>query len=854
MGIGFFSLYLSVSLLLRCSASQQPNTDAAFVSDFFRRMGVVPSSTSDNSSEVCSWRGVYCDGPTERVISLVAPGFGFSGPIPETTIGKLGVLRALDLSGNDITALPSDFAELSGSLGHLNLSSNNIAGAIPGIIGNFKLMESLDLSRNSFSGEIPREVGSLSSLRVLDLSRNSLEMSIPDTVLGCVSLVSLDLSHNRLNGSVPDGFGAAFKNLSALDLAQNEISGKMPDLSGLDSISYLNLSRNRFRDLVLGGFREPLQVVDLSKNQFHGLISQVNRSTTSNWTSLVYLDMSMNQLGGEFFPGLGDLRSLKHLNLAFNEFSSQELLHIQLPSALEYLNLSGTDLAGRIPPDISQLLDLKVLDLSQNHITGNIPELITRNLQVIDLSVNNLTGEIPQSLQQKLSGMERFNLSYNNLTYCGEKFSPETLRSSFIGSQSDCPIAVNPDGIGSKGSRHENFKLGLAIAFSVFFLLAGLICLALACRKRSRPWAVKQPSFEEELNASGPFYFQADFSTWVADVKLPTSVPVVIFEKPLLSFTFADLLNATSNFDRGTLLAEGRLGPVYRGFLPGGIHVAVKVLVHGLTVTDQEAAKELERLGQIKHPNLVPLTGYCLAGDQRIAIYDYMENGNLQNLLHDLPLGVQSTEDWTSDTWEQENPGTQSITTEGMTTWRFRQKIALGAARALAFLHHGCFPQMVHRDVKASSIYLDSAMEPRLADFGLSNLVGTSMEGGMARFSPGYAPPEFSESENTLATTKSDVYGFGVVLFELLTGKKPIGDEYAEDKETTLVSWARALVRRKELARLIDPKMRETGAEKQMEEGLRIAYLCTADLPSKRPSMQQIVGLLKDIEPVSVWH
>ncbi|KAI5435500.1 hypothetical protein KIW84_022067 [Lathyrus oleraceus] len=126
----------------------------------------------------------------------------------------------------------------------------------------------------------------------------------------------------------------------------------------------------------------------------------------------------------------------------------------------------------------------------------------------------------------------------------------------------------------------------------------------------------------------------------------------------MLNIAFADLLSAISNFDRGTLSAEGKFGPVYRGFLPGNIHVAVK------------------------------------AGDQRIAIYDYMENGNLQNLLYDLPLGVQSTDDWNTDTREEaaDSNGIQNVGSEGLlTTWRFRHKIALGTARALAFLHHGLF-------------------------------------------------------------------------------------------------------------------------------------------------------------------
>ncbi|KAG6484865.1 probable LRR receptor-like serine/threonine-protein kinase At2g24230 [Zingiber officinale] len=857
MASGFFAFYLSVSLLLRCSASPEPNTDAFFVAEFFRKMGAAVVPNNRNFSDVCSWPGVSCEGQFGKVTGLVASGLGLSGPIPATTIAKLSKLRVLDLGSNNITALSSDFGELCGSLSHLDLSGNTITGPLPADISNFKLMESLDLSRNRFSGEITREVGLLTNLRLLNLRSNFLVKRIPETIRGCASLVSIDLSNNKLGGLLPVGFGSFFENLTTMDLSGNRFVGKMPNLSSLPSLAYLNLSGNHFRDLALGGLGQALQVVDLSKNQFHGLISQVNLSSTSNWSSLVYLDVSMNELTGEFFPGLGGLKSLHHLNLAFNKFSSQDFVHIELPSALQYLNLSKTNLTGNIPSGFAQLLNLKVLDLSQNHLNGSIPELNTSNLRVMDLSRNNLTGEIPKSLQQTLPRIEKFNVSFNNLTYCAEKLSPAMFNSSFIGSQSDCPIAVNPDNAVSKGRTYLDLKLGFVIALSVFFSSVGLICIALGCRKRTGSWAIKQLSYREEQNVSGPFCFQTDSTTWVADVKLASSVPVVIFEKPLLNLTFADLLNATSNFDRGTLLEEGKFGPVYRGFLPVGIHVAMKVLVPVSSVTDEEAAQELERLGQIKHPNLVPLTGYCLAGEQRIVIYDYMENGNLQNLLHDLPLGVQSTEDWTSDTWEQDNTCAQSITTEGLTTWRFRHKIALGAARALAFLHHGCFPMIVHRDVKASSIYLDSAMEPRLADFGLSRLVGIGMESGnvMVHGSAGYAPPELSESENASATTKSDVYTFGVVLFELLTGKKPIGDEYSEDKETTLVGWARALVRRNELASLMDPKIRETrSCEKQMEEALRIAYLCTADLPSKRPSMQQIVGLLKDIEPAIVDH
>ncbi|XP_068652960.1 probable LRR receptor-like serine/threonine-protein kinase At2g24230 [Aristolochia californica] len=851
MGIGFFGYFLILSLFFRTFLSQEPNTDEFFVSDFLQQMG-LSSSEYNFTSPVCSWKGVFCDRNGQNVNALVLSGLGLSGLIPENTIGKLTMLQSLDLSHNRITGFSSDFWGLGLSLRSLNLSHNPIDGPLPSNIGNFGMLEYLDLSSNSFSGSIPESFSTLSALQFVNLSRNDFNGNLPDGILNCKSLVSLDASSNRLNGTVPKGLGAVFPDLRFLNLGRNEFQGGVSDLSGLKSLTYLNLSGNLFTGAVNTVLQKPLEVIDLSQNQFQGHVSQVHFSSSLDWSSLVFLDLSQNQLSGKLFD-LIQAQYLKHLNLAHNRFSHQKFPQLEKLFHLEYLNLSKTSLIGPIPRQLfSQLNNLKALDLSQNHLSGPISDGGgVSNLRIIDLSQNNLTGEIPSLLLQRLSGMEKFNFSYNNLSLCASNFSLEIFNSAFFGSQDNCPIAADADLFKKKEHRSKRFKLALAITLSLFCVTLGLVGLAFACRRKSKPWTVKQLSFKEDPNLSGPFSFQTDSTTWVADVRSATSVPVVIFDKPLLNFTFADLLSVTSNFDRGTLLAEGRFGPVYRGFLPGGTHIAVKVLVHGSTMSDQEAAKELEYLGQVKHPNLVPLIGYCLAGDQRIAIYEYMENGNLQNLLHDLPLGVPRTEDWSTDTWEEDESNVQNVlSAEALTTWAFRHKVALGTARSLAFLHHGCFPRIIHRDVKASSVYLGPVMEPRLSDFGLAKIFGSSLADELTRGSPGYTPPELSQpNESAVATSKSDVYGFGVVLFELLSGKKPLGDEYPDENESNLVSWVRGLVRKNQASRAIDPKIRDTGSETQMVEALRIGYLCTADLPSKRPDMQQIVGLLKDIEP-----
>ncbi|KAK4338547.1 hypothetical protein RND71_043034 [Anisodus tanguticus] len=856
MGIGILGSFLVLSLFFRPLLCQQPNTDGFFISDFLQKMGFKSTKDHNFSAHICSWQGVGCDSKAENVVNLTAKSFGFSGVIPDNTIGKLTKLKYLDLSNNKLTGLPSDIWSL-GSLKYLNLSHNKISGELSSNMVNFGVLEILDLSVNNFSGKIPEAISSLSSLHILNVSRNQFDSEIPSGILSCHSLESLDLSVNRLSG-LPNGFGSGFPKLKFLNLAENVILGKSSDFSRMDSITHINISGNMFKGSVVDLFEGPLEVIDLSRNQFDGHISKVTFSSSFNWSHLVYLDLSENQLSGEIFNDLNNAQSLQYLNLADNRFSQQEFPQIDMLSGLEYLNLSGTSLIGQIPQELSSLSRLKVLDISKNHLTNRIPLLSNRNLLVLDVSYNNLTGDIPLELIEKLPRMERFNFSYNNLTLCASEFSSKMLQSAFIGSSNGCPIAANPALFHKKGPKHRGLKLALALTFSMVFLLLGLLFLAFGCRRKTTIWAVKQNSYKEEQTISGPFSFQTDSTTWVADVKQANSVPVVIFEKPLLNFTFADLLAATSNFDRGTLLADGRFGPVYRGFLPGGIHVAVKVLVHGSTMTDHEAATELEYLGRIKHPNLVPLTGYCLAGEQRITIYDYMENGNLQNLLHDLPLGVlrTTTEDWSTDTWEVEdddNNSIQNVGSEGLlTTWRFRHKIALGTARALAFLHHGCSPPIIHRDVKASSVYLDMNLEPRLSDFGLAKIFGTGPEDEITHGSPGYIPPEFlhpKSSSPKYPTPKSDVYGFGVILFELISGKKPVEDDYPEDKDGNLVSWVRGLVRNNEGSRAIDQKIRGTTSQTQILEALKIGYLCTAEVPAKRPSMHQVVGLLKDIEP-----
>ncbi|VVB16406.1 unnamed protein product [Arabis nemorensis] len=775
MGLCLWGTLMFLSLFVKHLTSQDPNTDAFYLSNFFTKMG-LPNYTQAHtfpSSSLCSWPGVVCDSRREYVLRLSASGSDLSGSIPDNTIGKMRMLRSLDLSDNKITSLPSDLWSLS-SLKSLNLSSNRISEPLPSNIGNFMSLQTLDLSFNSFSGEIPAAISSLVGLTTLKLDNNGFQFGVPPGLLHCRSLVSIDLSSNQLSGSLPVGFGSAFPQLKSLNLSRNLIQGSL-----------------------MGVLHENVETLDLSENRFDGHILQLMPGHKHNLSSLIHLDLSENRFVGHILDGLSSSQKLVHLNLACNRFRAREFPQITKLSGLNYLNLSRTNLSGKIPTEISRLRHLKVLDLSSNNLTGHVPLLSLKTIETLDLSLNKLEGDIPRPVLDKLPMIQRFNFSFNNLTFCNPNISQEMIQTSFIGSTNNCPFAAKPIVLnGKKFNKHKTgLKIGLALAITMAFLLVGLllILVAMRSRRKSRTWATKQAT---EPNLS--------------DQSESTDVPVVMIDKPLMKMTFADLKAATLNFDRATLLWEGKSGPTYGAVLPGGFRAALKVIPSGTTLNDHEASIAFERLARIKHPNLVPLYGYCIAAEQRIAIYEHIDNANLESLLHN--------------------------TDDSDTSWRFRHKIALGTARGLAFLHHGCIPPVVHGEVMARTVCLDSTQEPQLADFGLTKLLDERFSGGL----DGYTPPE--QEQYGSPTVESDVYSFGVVLLELVSGKKPEGD---------LVNWVRGLVRQGQGSRAIDPKMRETGPVEQITEAVKIGYLCTADLPWKRPTMQQVVGLLKDLSPIS---
>lgn len=286
------------------------------------------------------------------------------------------------------------------------------------------------------------------------------------------------------------------------------------------------------------------------------------------------------------------------------------------------------------------------------------------------------------------------------------------------------------------------------------------------------------------------------------------------------TFTFRELASATKNFKQECLIGDGGFGRVFKGTLQGGEIVAVKQLDRSGTQGNQEFLVELSKLTLLKHPNLVSLIGYCTDGDQRILVFEYMPRGCLNDHLLDLK--------------EDKEP----------LDWLSRMKIALGAANALEYLHETANPPIIYRDLKGTNILLDKDLNPKLSDYGLAKLVGGGSKTNMSpvMMGNGYCAPEFEKTGEL--TFKSDVYCFGIVLLELITGRRALDTTRPAD-EQNLVAWAQPYFKDpKRFPELADPQLGKKFPVKGLNQAVGVTAMCLQDEPMVRPLIGDVVAAL----------
>ncbi|KAK6155895.1 hypothetical protein DH2020_010143 [Rehmannia glutinosa] len=796
-------------------------------------------------------------GKFSKLKSLYLHGNSLTGRIPDE-LGFLNQLEHLELGYNAyIGEIPEKFSGLS-NLKYLDISSANLSGSLPDELGRLGKMEILLLYQNNLSGPIPASWAQMEKLQILDLSDNKLSGEIPTGFSNLKELNTLSLMNNKLTGEIPEGIGE-LPNLEILSLWNNSLSGILPQKLGLNAkLQRLDVSSNSLSGPIPPNICLSNKLIKLMlfSNQFVGEIpssianctalyrvriqnNNLNGSIPLGFGSLpnlTYFELSKNKLSGPIPRDLGNAAKLEFLNISENSFDSELPENIWNAPSLQIfsasfsnlngkipdfigcrsfykIELDGNNLSGSIPWDIGHCEKLITLNLRRNSLTGIIPWEISTlpSITDVDLSHNFLTGAIPSNFNN-CSTLENFNVSYNQLTgpvpSSGLVFS-SLHPSSFAGNEGLCGgVLKKPcrtDGLtaGAVEVRPQPKKTAgaivwiMAAAFGIglFILIAGSRC------------------------------FQATYGRKFSNNREIGPWKLTAFQR--LNFTADDVLECVNMTDK--IVGMGSTGTVYKAEMPGGEIIAVKKLwgKHKDTIRKRRGVlAEVDVLGNVRHRNIVRLLGCCSNNQCTMLLYEYMPNGSLDDLLH----GKNKMDNLVAD-------------------WVTRYKIALGVAQGICYLHHDCDPVIVHRDLKPSNILLDAEMEARVADFGVAKLIqGDESMMSVIAGSYGYIAPEYAYTLQV--DEKSDIYSYGVVLMEILTGKRSVAAEFGDGN--SIVDWVKSKIKTKNnLSDVLDKNAGASCASvrEEMMLLLRVALLCTSRNPADRPSMRDVVSMLQEAKP-----
>ncbi|KAF8082723.1 hypothetical protein N665_0809s0025 [Sinapis alba] len=466
-----------------------------------------------------------------------------------------------------------------------------------------------------------------------------------------------------------------------------------------------------------------------------------------------------------------------------------------VPQHLIWDGLTCNDTTISRPPRVTSL------NLSSIGLTGTIAAAIQNltQLETLDLSNNKLTGEVPEFLGN-IKTLLFINLSGNDLNGS----IPQSLQRKGV----ELLLHGNPRLCQTKSCSKPHSKdfpvVIVATAASVIILIAALVLVFVLVFRKKNQYTTMQA---QQLPPSMPAMLNITNAS--------SHEPLNEIKRKM--FTYSEVIKMTNNFQNS--LGKGGFGMVYHGFVNGSKQVAVKVLSQFSTQGYKEFKAEVDLLLRVHHTNLVTLVGYCYEGDHLALIYEFLPNGDLK----------------------------QHLTGKGgrpIINWRIRLEIALEAALGLEYLHIGCTPPMVHRDVKTANILLDDNFKTKLADFGLSR----SFQGGIESQdstaiagTPGYLDPEYNHSGRL--GEKSDVYSFGIVLLEMITNQ-PVISQTSENSHIT--KWVSSKLYCGDIIEIMDPNLRKDYDSSSAWRAVELAMSCANPSYSKRPSMSQVINELKE--------
>ncbi|KAJ7943254.1 NSP-interacting kinase-like protein [Quillaja saponaria] len=484
---------------------------------------------------------------------------------------------------------------------------------------------------------------------------------------------------------------------------------------------------------------------------------------------------------------------------------------------LQIVLMQNNNISGPIPSELGRLQKLQTLDLSNNFFTGQLPNTLShlKGLKYLRLNNNSFSGPIPSTLAN-MTQLAFLDLSYNNLGRPVPGFHAKTFNIvgnpliCATGNEQDCygttqvPLSsalTNPQNSEPSG-RPKSHKIALAFASSL-----GCICLLI-------------------LGFGFLLWWRQRYSKQIFfDVNEQYREEVCLGN--LKKFHFRELQIATNNFSSKNLVGKGGFGNVYKGYLQDGTVVAVKRIKDGNAIRGEiHFQTEVEMISLAVHRHLLRLSGFCMTDTERLLVYPYMSNGSVAFRLRAKPA----------------------------LDWGTRKRIALGAARGLLYLHEQCDPKIIHRDVKAANILLDDYFEAVVGDFGLAKLLDhrDSHVTTAVRGTVGHIAPEYLSTGQS--SEKTDVFGFGILLLELISGQRALQFGKAANQKGLMLDWVKQIHHEKKLEMLVDKDLKNNYDSIELEEMVRVALLCTQYHPSHRPKMSEVVRMLEGDGLAEKWE
>lgn len=868
-------------------SSTDPN-DLAIIKQFSKGLSNAEVLKWPNNDDPCgppSWPHIFCTG--NRVSQIQVQGLNLKGSLPQnfnqlsmlTNVGLqknqftgvlpsfsgLSRLRYAYLDFNSFDTIPSDFFRGLDGLEVLALDDNpllnkTVGWSLPIDLQNSAQLTNLSLMTCNLAGVLPDFLGQMSSLEVLKLSFNRLSGGIPATFKGSAVRI---LWLNEQSGGESHGMSgtidvvASMTSLTSLWLHGNHFSGKIPkNVGDLTSLQELNLNSNDLVGLIPDSLATiHFKSLDLNNNHFMGPIPQfkgVNASYTTN--SFCQTDPGL-PCAPEVIALLGFLDGVNYPPRLVSSWSGNNPcdgpwlgLTCNANREVTMMNLHKFNLSGTLSSSIADLHSLSEIILGSNNLTGPIPAswVNMKSLKVLDVSGNNLSLPVPKfasSVKLYLDGNPLLNFNKSNSTPTpGKGPSPEeSLSLPNNPTSQSAGLKTHPEPNKKKRSNLVVFVVPIA-TFGILIFMAVPLSIYL-CKKRRTSVEIptsllvhpKDLSDSDNMvkvvvdsnnNGSASLLTESSFAS-----RYNSGMKSHITDTGNMIVSVQVLRKVTKNFAPENELGRGGFGVVYKGEFDDGTKIAVKRMEAGVSSGKalDEFEAEIAVLSKVRHRHLVSLLGYSIEGFERILVYEYMPLGALsRHLFHWKDLKLEPL------------------------SWKKRLNIALDVARGLEYLHTLAHQSFIHRDLKSSNILLGDDFKAKISDFGLVKLAPDGEKSVVTRLAGtfGYLAPEYAVTGKI--TTKADVFSFGVVLMEMLTGLMALDEDRPEESQY-LAAWFWNIKSSKEkLKAAIDPAL--DMKEEIFESICAIAELaghCTAREPNQRPDMGHAVNVLSPL--VEKW-